>query len=160
MTGHRHPAFSTRKRFTDEQLLEHQRAYYKAYDAARREQRRLASRARYWADPCRARAESQTWKSENPDMVKSSKKACNMRRRKNGKVTASDVRMLKLEYSDVCCYCLVRRPTHIEHVTPISRGGVNDISNLVMACSGCNLSKGSSTVLEFLVKWPRLRPAV
>lgn len=37
----------------------------------------------------------------------------------------------------------------IEHVLPLCRGGSNDISNLVPACSPCNESKGRRTLEEW-----------
>lgn len=41
-----------------------------------------------------------------------------------------------------CAYCGAVAE-HIDHVTPISRGGAHKIGNLVAACSSCNLRKGS-----------------
>ncbi len=38
----------------------------------------------------------------------------------------------------------------VDHVLPISRGGTNDLDNLVLACQPCNVSKGNSTLDEFL----------
>ncbi len=33
---------------------------------------------------------------------------------------------------------------HVDHLIPVSRGGTDDIKNLVPSCIACNLSKGSS----------------
>lgn len=33
---------------------------------------------------------------------------------------------------------------------PISRGGTNDLDNLVLACQPCNVNKGDKTLDEFL----------
>ena len=38
---------------------------------------------------------------------------------------------------------------HIDHVIPLSRGGSNDISNLVLACPVCNLKKHNKYPWEF-----------
>jgi hypothetical protein len=34
---------------------------------------------------------------------------------------------------------------HVEHVMPRSNGGRSDLSNLALACPGCNLRKSSRT---------------
>lgn len=47
-----------------------------------------------------------------------------------------------------CVYCGVDA-SHVDHQTPRSRGGSDDISNLVPACAECNVSKGSMTVEEW-----------
>lgn len=49
--------------------------------------------------------------------------------------------------SFTCQYC-GSKPTddavlHIDHIHPVSKGGSNDIINLVTSCEGCNLGKGA-----------------
>lgn len=59
-----------------------------------------------------------------------------------------------------CAYCrqnmrrakkgrIELRTATLDHVLPISRGGRNQRSNLVAACSACNSAKGSMTGEEF-----------
>jgi 5-methylcytosine-specific restriction endonuclease McrA len=48
-----------------------------------------------------------------------------------------------------CAYC--EQPSEqIDHIIPLSKGGLHDISNLVGACKKCNLSKRDKSVEEFL----------
>ncbi len=51
-----------------------------------------------------------------------------------------------------CSYCreLLSGPFHIDHKTPVSRGGRNDLENLQLTCARCNLRKGAMTHDEFL----------
>ncbi len=52
-----------------------------------------------------------------------------------------------------CYYCradLHDIPIHIDHKTPVSRGGNHRIENLCVACSTCNLQKGTQTDYEFM----------
>lgn len=45
-----------------------------------------------------------------------------------------------------CAYCLVNirgKRMNIEHVTPLKKGGTNNISNLVASCAGCNKKKAN-----------------
>jgi hypothetical protein len=52
-----------------------------------------------------------------------------------------------------CSYCdteITMETGHADHVIPRSRGGSDDLSNLVAACAPCNLSKGARTPAEWL----------
>lgn len=52
-----------------------------------------------------------------------------------------------------CCLCgkLIRRVDeyNIEHLQPVSRGGVNDVSNWRVAHKTCNSKKGALTFEEY-----------
>lgn len=43
---------------------------------------------------------------------------------------------------NVCAYCGVSGSLHWEHIIPASRGGPDNIDNMVRACAPCNLAKG------------------
>lgn len=53
-----------------------------------------------------------------------------------------------------CFYCddqlEIDGEWHIEHKTPKSKGGSNDLENLVPACPSCNLKKSAKTAKQFL----------
>lgn len=63
---------------------------------------------------------------------------------------------------DRCFYCeqplRAGRATHIEHLTPISRGGTNEWDNLVYSCQPCNNSKRNKTLMEFVIH--RMQPSL
>jgi 5-methylcytosine-specific restriction endonuclease McrA len=48
-----------------------------------------------------------------------------------------------------CCYCDAPAE-HLDHVTPLSRGGRDVLANVVPACADCNLSKAALTLAEWL----------
>lgn len=51
-----------------------------------------------------------------------------------------------------CVYCrmfLDRNGGHVDHVVPVCQGGTNDLDNLVLACSACNLQKAGRTVSQW-----------
>lgn len=58
-----------------------------------------------------------------------------------------------------CAYCgkfIDSKNMHIEHVIPSSRGGSDNIDNLVAACQSCNISKGVLSLDQFrLITWFR-----
>ena len=51
-----------------------------------------------------------------------------------------------------CTYCrqMLGRSFHIDHKTPISRGGGNEESNLQLLCGECNLEKRAKTHDEYV----------
>lgn len=55
---------------------------------------------------------------------------------------------IMIRWKRKCCYC-DERATHLDHVTPIAKGGADVESNMVPACAGCNLSKGAKTLAEW-----------
>ena len=56
----------------------------------------------------------------------------------------------------VCTYCGVRnlrgRRLHLDHVIPVSKGGVNTVGNLVVACSACNSRKNDAELKSYVLK--------
>lgn len=52
-----------------------------------------------------------------------------------------------------CAYCgTVEGPFHYDHLFPVSRGGTDHPTNLVLACMSCNMAKGSKTLREWVGK--------
>lgn len=50
-----------------------------------------------------------------------------------------------------CQYCGAKAPDavlHVDHIHPVAEGGTNDITNLITACSDCNLGKGARLLSE------------
>lgn len=93
------------------------------------------------------------WRANNPEKVKVH--VLNRRALKlstsDGTVTAKVVK--DLYNQSTCHYCGESTPRYdrtIDHKVPLSRGGCHSIDNVVMACSGCNGSKGTMTDFEFV----------
>jgi hypothetical protein len=65
-----------------------------------------------------------------------------------------DVRAAVIERDgDACFYCGERgAPLHIDHVLATSRGGTDQMDNLVVACAACNVSKGDALVEEWFTR--------
>ena len=58
------------------------------------------------------------------------------------------------EFGNCCAYCDQVGDMQIEHVEPISKGGLHDIGNIVPACPSCNYSKRTSE----MESWYRRQP--
>jgi len=52
----------------------------------------------------------------------------------------------------VCPYCSsdMRDNIHIDHIIPLSKNGSNDVENLILCCSTCNLSKNAKDLEDWL----------
>jgi len=64
--------------------------------------------------------------------------------KKDGNITLAQWNAIKLQQKYKCYWCKRRfkdSELTIDHVIPLSKGGVHDISNTVAACKPCNLSK-------------------
>lgn len=52
-------------------------------------------------------------------------------------------------YYAFCGHVELGKTYHVDHVVPLSKGGRNDLSNLVLTCPKCNLSKGNKLPHEW-----------
>lgn len=108
------------------------------------------------------------WRNANPEKVKvwydanlEKYKTYNNNRRarikgNGGTFTFKELNEQFERQEGFCYYCgeLLYKSfdssVHIDHMTPISRGGSNDISNIALSCAACNLKKHTQTAEEFL----------
>jgi len=68
---------------------------------------------------------------------------------------STEIRKWMLEHWDgglACYYCgdeLLSTTIQLDHATPHTRGGANDLSNFVLSCRPCNQAKGDLNAAEF-----------
>jgi 5-methylcytosine-specific restriction endonuclease McrA len=82
-------------------------------------------------------------------------------REAHAKLPRSEINLLKkaklrLQQAQ-CVYCtagLDDQHSHLDHRTPLSRGGTNDAENLQLLCARCNSEKHAKTHTEYLT-WLR-----
>lgn len=69
----------------------------------------------------------------------------------DGTVTKPFKRSIKNKIGQRCNICnnIINDTPQIDHIVPISRGGVNSISNIQVVCKKCNLKKHAKTMEEF-----------
>lgn len=75
-----------------------------------------------------------------------------------GTLAGYEVReFLLARWGRACAYCgATGVPLNIDHIRPRSRGGPDRLSNLVVACVGCNQAKSSMPVEVFLAGRPKV----
>lgn len=110
-------------------------------------------------DKERARASWRLKYQTNPDLRLYHREKKHRRKAKERGQTPLQVSVAALrqrfnEFSNCCAYCGQEGDMQIEHVEPISEGGLHDIGNIVPACLSCNYSKRTSE-MEF---WYRQQP--
>ena len=94
------------------------------------------------------------WRTKKPNLVKTySQTRRALKANAKGTLTKEDVSNLYATQGGSCYYCSVdiEGSYHIEHMTPLSRGGMNDVSNICLACAPCNLKKHTKTADEFKI---------
>ena len=108
------------------------------------------------------KAYDKKYQSQNRDKAKAASKRYALRfpevislKRQARRATLKDAKRYLVLPKDLakilrrpCIYC-GKQSEHVDHVMPLSKGGSHSIGNLVGACKGCNLSKGS----KFLSQW-------
>lgn len=145
-----------------EQEIERHRRYRernkdKIREAARRYRaanaQKLQERQRRWQElnPEKKREYSRRWYKRNTEQ------ACECARRNNSARRAAHRRALVPLTSDQkrhryalfenrCAYCGSVDRLTVDHVVPLSAGGLDEITNIVPACFGCNRSKWANLV--------------
>jgi len=118
---------------------------------------RKRNRKLYRQDPLRHRLKQRRWRQRHPDKVLEHTRNRKARvRGAHGRHTKDDVARVLFDQKYRCYFCPTRllRRYHVDHKTPISRGGSNWPRNLCCTCRTCNLRKGTKTVAEF-IRWLR-----
>lgn len=69
-----------------------------------------------------------------------------------GSYTKGDIDFLFESQKGKCpiCNCSIKNGYHIDHKTPLSKGGSNSKENLQLTCGSCNTSKGNKDEIEFM----------
>lgn len=124
----------------------------------RNRQRRIEySRRWYREHKERARANNTNWNRRHAGTEKylAARRITNQARRARlrgalGKFTQDELKTKFAYFGNRCVYCLKPDKLTIDHKIPLSRGGSNQLANIVPACRFCNNSKNSKTAKEFI----------
>jgi 5-methylcytosine-specific restriction endonuclease McrA len=142
----------------------------RALDNARhlrdKDKRNAAARARAKRDGAAATKRKNEWAANNRDKVKKIQKRWNDKNRHKinayaanrrallfgaGQHTGEDIKQLYQSQDGNCGICEKRLGRwHVDHIVPISKGGLNTKDNLQLLCKTCNLRKGAKSLEEVL----------
>ena len=123
------------------------------YAGSAAERRVQISRTYYVKHKVRLRETKRRWVAKNRGrVVHYTVKRIN-RKRGNGGSHTYEQWVAKCALHMGCCYyCGLERKLTRDHKLPLSRGGNDDIGNVIPACQSCNSRKHSLTTAEFLAK--------
>lgn len=133
---------------------------------------RAIARRAYWRDAEKHRASrrdltpaqrlsknagAQKYRKANPAKVAMWNRLRRLRERAAGDTpTPHEIGAILCSQDARCIYCaMLIAPSvrfDIDHKTPVSRGGSNDIANLQIACPTCNMKKQSKTHEEYMAQ--------
>lgn len=119
---------------------------------ARDREKRLAEmREHYARNSDRIKKRNLAYSAANPEVGRRALHKRRARARANGvfKVTNRDIQRLFQRHNHQCFYCGKSGDLTIDHVIPLVRGGRQSIGNLIPACTSCNCSKKSRTIVEW-----------
>lgn len=135
--------------------IERYREYHRQYD---RNYNRTSEKRRKWRQMDRQRKPDHYRQMHKRSMSTPSARALrrirNAQRRAgigDGRLRRELIGLRQKQQRGKCYWCgaLLDSSYHLDHVIPISRGGTNDPSNLVLACPPCNLSKSDKLPHEW-----------
>ena len=112
-------------------------------------------KSRRWrnANLAQARSAVRRWQQANPDKVNihtQRRRALKLKQLGHWPMPETEW-LMTLRLYRYCYLCSKRLNSHyhIEHVIPLSRGGLHEPNNVRLACAPCNLSKHNLTADEF-----------
>lgn len=137
----------------DDMLKKQKDRYQEAMmDPQRREIHRLRNSNSRDKNRLAARSAVALWKKSNRDIASTYER--NRRARiagATGTHSQKDILGMLASSGGKCFYCgAAAGRYHVDHKTPLCRGGANSLDNLAISCKECNLRKGSKTSDEFL----------
>lgn len=131
-------AMSKASKQADPNLKAKRRAYYQA----NKEAILAKTKAYHQAHPEVMKKASEKWAANNPERCRERvQRRRNLKRGNGGSYTAQEWKELCERAGNRCLDCGGKKPLSVDHVTPVSKGGTSDISNLQPLCVSCNSRK-------------------
>jgi 5-methylcytosine-specific restriction endonuclease McrA len=163
ISEHRKEYIKNWKRQNRDKVREHARKHYRkgaeakkdsirSEEEKRRERKREYARKWYQQNADKVLKKCAEYRKRNPEKRKtwaSYRRELRYRRttRAEALEAAEEIKRLRRGLIGKCSYCgqeFAQKQLHIDHIEPLSKGGLHIAENLTLACQRCNLSKGAS----------------
>lgn len=101
------------------------------------------------------------WKKDNPHIARQywqNRRA--LEKNADGTFTANEIYQQYQSQNGVCyyCQCDISDYYEVDHYVPLSKGGSNWITNIVLSCESCNASKNDKLPHEWNPNLPTAKP--
>ena len=128
--------------------------YRKQYGEKHKERIRIRAMIYNQKNREKNRIRHRAWCLANPNRVDESnvKRKTRLVRQSNGSITSQEIAKM-LKDTVKCPYCMTRVESsdkHVDHMIPLSKGGLHATYNLAVVCSKCNHRKKDKTYPEWL----------
>jgi len=125
------------------------RAGVKAWTEAHKEQATAQQTRWHKAHKERGYEWAKRWAANNPDAVKAIDHNRRARKRAGGVITARGWKELREALGNKCLCCGATAGLTLDHITPLSLGGLNITENLQVLCGTCNDKKWIKTGMDY-----------
>ena len=108
-------------------------------------------------NPEKSRADDRKWRKANPEKViakSAMRRALVLKAVVPGREVTVSIQIKRKALFDGCCFCGAQKKLTLEHIIPLSRGGLHVEENLLGSCKSCNSSKHNHPVES----WYRAQP--
>lgn len=126
----------------------HREWYYRNIEKERERSRKSMRKARL-ANPDRERAVKLRYRARNAEAVAKREREKTYARRAKQPYSKELAELMASLVQQPCAYCSATENITIDHITPLSRGGRHEASNLAPACFSCNSSKCDRLLSEW-----------
>lgn len=139
---------------------EEKKEYDKIYQEENKDKIQARSKAYHARTSDQRMITAKAWARKNPEKRRAISSAYKHRRRaieKAGSTTA-ELREWEASANKDCYWCGKKKlkKYHVDHYQPLSKGGAHTVSNLVIACPRCNLTKSAKDPYLFAQSIGRL----
>ena len=124
-----------------------------------REKRLVSSRKWSKENPEEHKAAVRRWAQEHPERIRERLRQYQTKKRNRlGVVPENITEKMMLEQEGRCNHCSksLKQGYHIDHIVPLSKGGMHDEYNLQLLCPHCNQVKHDSVDAKWFPPWRKM----
>lgn len=122
-----------------------------------RDKRNAARRAAYAANPASRKAANDRFRQAHPEWSAARNRMNQHRRRASAAAPFTATQLLAKSAMYAGCWVCGGPKQEIDHVKPLSRGGLHALANLRPICLPCNRQKGTKWPLPIVMAWVEFR---